>query len=74
MASTSGRMKKKEDDWDCGVCGINYNEDVQMKTSAQWVQCSFCVVWYHSQCQTSYEEGEDVFMCDGCQTDTDEED
>ncbi|KAJ8886825.1 hypothetical protein PR048_013037 [Dryococelus australis] len=35
---------------------------------------NFCMVWYHTKCQATYSELEDVFMCDGCTSDSDDED
>ena len=72
--STSAKKRKlKDDDWDCGVCGINFTRDVKKKTGAEWIQCSFCFRWYHFKCQNGAEEDCDVFMCGGCQSDSDED-
>lgn len=58
-------LKSNEDDWECGVCGGWYEDDVKKTNGAVWVQCSFCCVPYHIKCQSKPDD-EDVYMCDGC--------
>jgi hypothetical protein len=31
----------------------------------EWIECTFCQVWYHTTCQKVV--GEYHFMCDGCE-------
>lgn len=68
---TKTKGKKKDDDWHCGVCGMSYREDEKAKNGALWIQCSFCCVPYHTNCQTRPDD-DDIFMCDGCASDDSE--
>lgn len=60
------KKRKLDDDWECGVCGGSYSADHKQKNGAQWVQCSYCLVPYHVNCQPSDSDEEVVFMCDMC--------
>ncbi|KAJ4436446.1 hypothetical protein ANN_19079 [Periplaneta americana] len=68
-ASTSktGQKKnprnKKEDV--CGSCGGLYLEDTKKKNGAKWIQCQFCLVWYHEKCQNIISKLH--FMCGDCE-------
>lgn len=53
------------DDWTCGICMKKYSNDAKKKTGAAWIQCSFCRVPYHENCQKQPTD-EDVYMCDAC--------
>lgn len=57
-----------EEDWICGKCKIKFSEDVKKKTGASWVQCSFCLVPYHTTCQEDFLDEEDIYMCNICET------
>lgn len=61
------------DDWECGVCFQFFSVDVAKKTGAKWIQCSFCRVPYHEQCQKSPND-DTVYMCDMCEGNSDSDD
>lgn len=69
--SRTKSSRNNEEDWECGSCGKSYNNDVRKKNGAKWIQCSFCLVWYHTNCQPSFHKDDNVFMCDGCHEDSD---
>lgn len=55
----------EDDDWTCGICMKKYSGDAKKETGAAWIQCSFCRVPYHENCQKQPTD-EDVYMCDAC--------
>lgn len=55
----------EDDDWTCGICMKTYSNDAKKKTGASWIQCSFCRVPYHGNCQKQSTD-EDAYMRDTC--------
>jgi len=48
-----------------------YSDKAKKKNGAEWIECSFCRVWYH----TTYEKfvDEPHFVYDGCEDSDDSE-
>lgn len=57
-----------ENEWTCGKCSGNFTQDVRRKNGAKWIQCSFCLVPYHTTCQEDFFDSGDVYMCNSCET------
>lgn len=51
----------------CSGCDLDYKHDMRKKTGAQWIQCCFCLQWYHNKCEGLADDfEEDVYMCSQC--------
>jgi hypothetical protein len=54
----------------CGLCG-GFIRMMLRKKLHEWIECTFCQVWYHTTCQKVV--GEYHFLCDGCEDSNDSE-
>ena len=62
---TAKKRKPQEKEDACGSCDGLYLEDTKKKNGAKWIQCQFCIVWYHERCQNIISELH--FMCSACE-------
>ena len=62
----SVKIRDKLQTYDVVVCSICYKEDDEGgRDEIQWIQCSTCKLWFHSNCVTLSEDAQ-LFMCDIC--------
>ena len=70
ITGTTGNQggNNNEDNSTCSVCGKDYAYDIKKNTRAKWIQCCFCLEWFHNKCEDIPDEfDEEVYMCSQCQ-------
>jgi hypothetical protein len=65
------KEKEQNNDSSCGSCRRLCSDDTRKKNGAEWMQCTFCRVRYHTICQNVVDGIH--FMCDGCEDSHDSE-
>ena len=65
----------EDDDIECGDCQGRYIDDLQRLGNIIWVECDFCLQWYHLECVgLTVPPEERIWYCPDCERHWEEED